>query len=172
MSAPASKSRKKIIIGILLLVVAVVLLIPPLFAEGLTVHVSTITFKTITGSLGYAAAMGIDTTMTAYQYYLTIWTGGILRTNQGNTSTSRGTMNMTMRLMLTNPSNQTIDLGSFHLAGGVGTRNHTVYLSFEQGLRAPGDYGLTVLLTADVAPIGGLLELGLSTSFSVHWSVS
>jgi hypothetical protein len=172
MSAAIPKHRRRIIIGILVLIVAVVLLIPPLVAGGFTVRVSTVAFKSITGSLGYSVPISSNSIMTAYQYYLTIRGGGVVRTDEGNTSTSRGTANVTMSLMLMNPSNQTFDLGSYHFSGGIGTRSHTVYLSFEQGLRSPGTYVLTVTLTADVAPAGGPLQLGLSTNFTLHWTVS
>ena len=161
-----------IYIGIVVAVVVLVLLIPPLLAGSFTVRVSTITFKTITGSLSYSVPVSSNGVITAYEYYLTFRSHGVVQTDESNTSTTRGTANVTMRLMLMNPSNQTFDLGSYHFTGGIGTRNHTVYLSFDQGLRAPGDYVLTMTLTGDVAPAGGVLQLGLTASFTLHWMVS
>lgn len=173
MAAAAKKSRKWFLVAIIVVVAAVVLLIPPLLAGGFTVKVSTVTFKTITGSLYYSVPPQVSTSvMTSYQYYLTVKTGGLVRTDEGNTSTTRGTANVTMKLSLMTPSNQTIDLGTFRFSGGMGTRNHTIYLSFENGLQAPGSYSLTMTLTGDVKPAGGLLQLGLSTYFTLGWQVS
>ena len=136
------------------------------------VRVSTVTFKTITGSLGYSAPFASNRVITAYEYYLTFRSKGVVSTDESNVSTSRGSANVTMKLVLMNPSNQTFDLGTLHFVGGIGTRNHTVYLSFDQGLRAPGVYVLTMTLTADVEPVGGLLQTGLSTYFTLGWTVS
>lgn len=172
MTAPAKKSRKWLYVGIIVVIAIVVLLIPPLLAGGFNVKVSTVTFKTVTGSLYFSGMQASTAVMTAYQYYLTVRTGGVVRTDEGNTSTTRGTANVTMHLSLMTPSNQTVDLGTFHFTGGIGTRTHTLYLSFEQSLSAPGEYTLSATMTGDVQPAGGLLQINLSASLGFDWIVS
>lgn len=95
-----------------------------------------------------------------------------MRTSDTDVATSRGTANITLSMMLTNPSNQTIDLGKTTITGGIGTRTHTVYLSVDQGVRAPGSYKLNVTVTADVKPVLLSLEVGLTTYVVSTWQVS
>ncbi|HZY94330.1 MAG TPA: hypothetical protein VFE98_05635 [Candidatus Bathyarchaeia archaeon] len=107
-----------------------------------------------------------------FEYYFSVRTGGMVRTSDTDVATSRGTANITLSMMLTNPSNQTIDLGKTTITGGIGTRTHTVYLSVDQGVRAPGSYKLNVTVTADVKPVLLSLEVGLTTYVVSTWQVS
>src|SRR5262249_51811073 len=99
-------------------------------------------------------------------------TSAMVKTQDSNVSSSRGTANITMSLKLTNPSGQTLDLGSVHISGGIGTRDHTIYLGASEGVRVPGSYKLVVTITANVV-VDGLLELGLTpANVSVTFTVS
>ena len=75
-------------------------------------------------------------------------------------------------MTLTNPSNQTIDLGQTSISGGIGGRTHTIYLSIDQGVRANGTYGLDVMFTANVVLFGGVVELPFSTTLHSDFVLS
>lgn len=75
-------------------------------------------------------------------------------------------------MTLTNPSNQTIDLGQTNISGGIGTRTHTIYLSIDQGVRANGSYRLDVTLTAHVTLFGGVVEGVFSTRLHSNFVLS
>ncbi len=167
-----SRSRRKLILGIVAIVIIVILVVPIVLGGGFTVPVAKMTFNETTGSISYANVQTSVQTITVFEYYFSVRTGGMVRTSDTDVVTSRGTANITLSMMLTNPSNQTIDLGKTTITGGIGTRTHTLYLSVDQGVRAPGIYKLNVILTADVKPVGGLLALGLTTSFVSTWQIS
>ncbi len=111
-------------------------------------------------------------TVTVYEYMFTVKTSGMVRTTDSNVSSSRGTANVTMTLKLTNPSGQTLDLGHVNISGAMGTRNHTIFLGADEGVRVPGSYHLDVVITASVAPIGGLLQLNLTMTVRVDFTIS
>lgn len=173
MSAPTPprKSKKLAITAIIVAVVLVTLLVPPLVYGGFMVPVAKITFNETTGSLTAGNAQASVQTMTAYEYMLTIRTGAMVRSSDTSVSSSNGVANITMRLELTNPSNQTVHLGNTRISGAMGTRGHTVYLSTDQGVRVPGTYKLDIIITADVSPVVGILQLNLTTSISVNFTV-
>ncbi len=77
-----------------------------------------------------------------------------------------------MSLKLTNPSGQSLDLDSVNMSGGLCARDRTVTLRAIEEVHAPGSYKLDVIITADVQPVGGLLELSLTTTVSVTFTVS
>jgi len=172
---PPQKSKKKL--GIALFLVAVsagVLLMPVLIYGGFTVPLRRITFGETTGSLTPTSATAQVTVemQTAYEYMFLTRTRGMVQTTDTDVSSSRGTANITVSLQLTNPSGQTVDLGNVNISGAMGTRNHTLYLGVDEGVRLPGAYHLDILITANVAPIGGLLQLNLTVTVTADFTVS
>ena len=174
-STPTSKpksSRKRLVAGVIIVIVLLVVLVPPVLAGGFTVPVSKITFNETTGSLGLTSANATVQVMTAYQWLFTVRTGGMIQTSNTDVSSSRGTANITVRLELTNPSNQKIDLGNTTINGAIGTRSHTVYLSVDQGVHVAGTYKLDIIVTADVNPLSGLLQLALKQTTTATFTIS
>ena len=170
--APA-RSRKKLFIALAVLaVVAVTLVVPAVVYGGFTVPVTAVKFRETTGSLFASSANATVTVVTVYEYMFSSRTSGMVRTENSNVSSSRGTANVTMSFKLTNPSGQSLDLGSVNISGGLGARDHTIYLGASEGVRLPGSYRLDVTITASVSPVGGLLEVNLTTAVSVTFSVS
>ncbi len=170
--APA-RSRKKLILAAGIgIVLAVALLMPVVVYGGFMVHVSRITFNETTGSLSATNAQASVETMTAYEYMFSVKTGGMIRTSDSNTSSSMGVANITMKLKLTNPSGQTLDVGHVNISGAMGTRSHTIYLGADEGVRLPGNYHLEIVITASVAPVGGLLQLNLTTTVTADFTIS
>src|SRR5437879_11782417 len=133
MSAPPTKkkSRKGLLVFLLIVGAAAVLVSPPALAGGLMVPVSKVVFGETTGSLSATQAAANVSLVTAYEYYFSIRTGGMLRTSDTSVSSSNGNTSITMDLKLTNPSGQTVDLGNTKLSGGLGTRTHSYYLTLE-----------------------------------------
>ena len=156
MSAPAAKkkSRKGLLALVVIVVAAIVLVIPPALAGALMVPVSKVVFNETTGSLSATQATANVSLITAYEYYFSIRTGGMVRTSNTSASSSNGNTSITMDLKLTNPSGQTVDLGNTTLTGGLGTRMHTIYLSIDQGVRVSGSYTLNIDLSARVTVLG------------------
>ena len=173
-ATPSSpKSRRKVILATIVVAIPlIVLLIPPLVYGGFTVPVSRITFGETTGSLTSTSAQATVEVQTVYEYMFSTRTGGKVRKADTDVSSSRGTANITIHLQLTNPANQTIDLGNVNISGFMGTRNHTIVLGVEEGVRLPGAYHLDMLITASVAPVGGLLQLNLTVTVRVDFIVS
>lgn len=173
--APSQKSKKKI--GVALFLVAVsagVLLMPVLVYGGFSVPVRRITFGETTGSLTPTSTTAQVTVemQTAYEYMFLTRTRGRVQTADTDVSSSRGTANITISLQLTNPSGQTVDLGNVNVSGAMGTRNHTLYLGVDEGVSLPGSYHLEILITASVAPIGGILQLNLTVTVTADFTVS
>jgi hypothetical protein len=175
MSAPQTpaRSRKKLyIVAGVLAVVAVGLAAPALVYGGFMVPVATVRFGETTGSLTATSANATVESMIVYEYMFSTRSGGMVRTSDSDVSSSRGAANITMSLKLTNPSGQTLDLGNVNISGGLGTRNHTIYLGASEGVRVSGSYTLDVVITASVAPVGGLLELNLTKTVTASFTVS
>jgi hypothetical protein len=157
-AAPKAKSKRKLILAIVAIAVIVVAVTPIAYARAFSVPVAVARFNETTGS---NSAGGLNITIqivTAWEYFFSIRTQGMVRTTSNNTSSSGGTTDITMSMMLTNPSNQTIDLGQTSISGGIGGRTHTIYLSVDQGVRVNGNYKLDVTFTANVVLLGGLTE--------------
>ena len=156
MSTPTlkKKSRKGLFALVVVAIAAIVLVIPPALAGGLMVPVSKVVFKETTGSLSATQATANVSLITAYEYYFSIRTGGMVRTVNTSASSSTGNTTIMMDLKLTNPSGQTVDLGNTTFTGGLGTRMHTIYLSIDQGVRVSGSYTLNIDLSAHVSVIG------------------
>jgi hypothetical protein len=174
MSAPQAptRSRKKLYLaaGIVVIVIAV-LVAPAIVYGGFTLPVATVRFGETTGSLSATSANATVQTMMVYEYMFSVRSAGMVRTSDSDVSSSRGTANITMSLKLTNPSGQTLDLGNVSIRGGLGTRNHILYLGASEGVRVPGSYRLDIIITANVAPVSGLLELDLTTTVTVSFTV-
>ena len=118
------------------------------------VPVSKVVFGETTGSLSTTQATANVSLITAYEYYFSVRTGGMVRTSDTSVSSSNGNTSVTMDLKLTNPSGKTVDLGNTTLTGGLGTRTHTIYLSIDQGVRVSGSYMLNVDISARVSILG------------------
>lgn len=164
MTSPAPrKSRKKALIVLAVIVVAAAILgIPPVLAGGFTVPVSTVNFGERTGSLSATGSANASVTfVTAYEYYFLIRSRGMVQTTDSNVSSSSGTVVVTMDMKLTNPASVTTDLGNTTISGGIGARNHSVYLSIDQGVRASGTYTLNIYISARVT-VAGILELNVN----------
>ena len=170
--APSRSSRKLVLGAVLVAIPLLVVLIPFAVYGGFTVHVSRITFGETTGSLTTTSAQVTVESKTVYEYMFSVKTGGMVRTSETDVSASRGTANVTMRLELTNPSGQTVNLGNVNISGAMGSRNHTIYLGVDEGVRVPGSYKLDIIITASVAPIGGIIQLNLTTTVPVNFTIS
>ena len=134
------------------------------------VPLSKVVFNETTGSLSATQATANVSLVTAYEYYFSIRSGGMLRTSDTNVN-SNGNTTIKIDLKLTNPSGQTTDLGNTNINGGLGTRTHTIYLSVDQGVRVSGSYTLNVDITASVT-VGGLLQANLTTTVTTTFTVS
>jgi hypothetical protein len=173
MSAPPAKkkSRKGLVALVVIAIAAIVLVIPPALAGGLMVPLSKVVFNETTGSLSATQATANVSLITAYEYYLSVRSGGMFRTSDTSVSNSNGNTTITIDLKLTNPSGQTTDLGNTNINGGIGTRTHTIYLSVDQGVRVSGSYTLNIVITASVT-VGGILHANLSTAVSTSFTIS
>src|SRR2546422_1729302 len=169
-SASKSNSKKILPVAIIAVIIIAILLLPVALAGGFTVPVSKVTFDERAGSLVYSNVQLTTSVVTVYEYYLTIRSRGTVQTTDTNVSSSHGTGNITISLVLTSPSNQTIDLGHTNINGGIGTRSHTVYLSIDQGVKAPGTYKLDITMTANVTVLG--ISASLSTIIHSNWTIS
>jgi hypothetical protein len=170
--APAAKpkSKKVLPLAIIAVIIVAILLVPVALAGGFTVPVSKVTFNETTGSFTYTNAQVNVSTVSVYEYYLSIRSRGTVQTTDTDVSSSRGTGNITISLMLTNPSNQTIDLGHTNISGGLGTRSHTIYLSIDQGVRASGTYKLDITVTVNLSVLGVLASF--SATIPSSWTIS
>src|SRR5690242_4326757 len=174
MTAPAakSKSKKKLVLGIIAIAVIVIAVTPIALAGSFNVPVAIARFNETTGSTGTGSLNVTIQIVTAWEYFFSIRTQGMVRTSSSNASSNGGTTNITISMKLTNPSNQTIDLGQTNISGGIGGRSHTIYLSVDQGVRVNGNYRLDVTFTANVVLLGGLVEAPFSTTLHSNFVIS
>jgi hypothetical protein len=175
-ASPAkAKSKKKLLLGIIAIAVIVIAVTPIAFAGSFNVPVAVARFNETTG---LSSAGGLNVTIqivTAWEYFFSIRTQGMVRTTDSSpssTSSSGGTTNITLSVKLTNPSNQTIDLGQTSISGGIGGRSHTIYLSVDQGVRVNGNYRLDITFTANVVLLGGLVEAPFSTTIQSSFVIT
>jgi hypothetical protein len=171
-STPKPKSKKILPVAIIAVIVIAVLLVPVALAGGFTVPLSKVTFNEKTGSWSYSQAQVNVSTVTVYEYYLSIRSRGTVQTTDTDVSSSGGSTNLTISLRLTNPSNQTIDLGHTNINGGLGTRSHTIYLSIDQGVRAPGAYRLDIMITGNLSVLGAATVSLSATLITATWTIS
>src|SRR5438093_10658766 len=164
------KSKKILPLAIISVIIIAILLVPVALAGGFTVPVSKLTFNETTGSLVYSNVQVSVSTVTVYEYYLSIRSRGTVQTTDTDVSSSGGSSNITISLRLTNPSNQTIDLGHTNINGGLGTRSHTLYLSIDQGVKAPGTYKLDIVITVNLSILG--IPASASATITSSWTVS
>jgi hypothetical protein len=174
MTAPAAKakSKKKLILGIIAIAVIVIAVTPIALAGSFNVPVAIARFDETTGSTTTGNLNVTIQIVTAWEYFFSIRTQGMVRTSSSNASSNGGTTNITISMKLTNPSNQTIDLGQTNISGGIGGRSHTIYLSVDQGVRVNGNYRLDVTFTANVVLLGGLVEAPFSTTLHSNFVIS
>src|SRR2546428_3631635 len=154
---PNLKSKKKPILAIVAIAIMVIAATPIALARAFNVPVALARFNETTG-INVAGSLNVTIQIvTAWEYFFSIRTQGMVRTSDSNpssTSSNGGTTNITISMKLTNPSNQTIDLGQTNISGGIGGRTHTIYLSVDQGVRVNGNYRLDGTFTANVGLLG------------------
>jgi len=171
-AAPKARSRKKLILAIIAIAVIAVVVTPIALAESYRVPLEIMSFDDTTGSTSTSSLRLTSQVVTAWEYYFSIRTQGMVRTSDSSVSSNGGTTNITLTMTLTNPSNQTIDLGRTDISGGIGRRTHTIYLSVDQGVRANGSYRLDVIFTANVVLFGGVVEVPFSTTLHSNFVLS
>ncbi len=147
-------------------------MMPLLIYGGFTVQVRRITFGETTGSLNPTSAQVTVETQTAYEYMFVTRTSARVRTSETSMQPAQGTATITIRLQLTTPSSQTIDLGNVNISGSIGTRDHTIYLGVDEGVRVPGSYSLDIIITAIVTPVGGIQLSPLTVTVTATFTVS
>jgi len=172
MAAPKAKSRRKLILGIIAIAIIVIAVTPIALAQALNVPLAVARFNETTGTNNAGSLNVTIQIVTAWEYFFSIRTQGTVRTTDSSTSSNGGTTNITLSMMLTNPSNQTIDLGKTNISGGIGGRTHTIYLSVDQGVRVNGNYKLDITFTANVVLLGGLVEAPFSTTLHSNFVIS
>jgi hypothetical protein len=176
MAAPAkAKSKRKLILGIVAVAIIVVAVTPIAYARSFNVPVAVARFNETTGTSSAGSLNVTIQIVTAWEYFFSIRTQGMVRTSDSSpssTSSNGGTTNITISMKLTNPSNGTIDLGQTNISGGIGGRTHTIYLSVDQGVRVNGNYRLDVTFTAHVVLIGGVVESAFSQTISSNFVIS
>ena len=175
MTAPGAKAKsnkKKLILGMVAIAVIVIAVTPIALAGSFNVPIAVARFNETTGTTGTSSLNVTIQIVTAWEYFFSIRTQGMVRTSSNNTSSNGGTTNITISMKLTNPSNQTIDLGKTSISGGIGGRTHTIYLSVDQGVRVNGNYELDVTFTANVVLLGGLVEAPFSTTLHSSFVIS
>ena len=174
LAAPASraKSRKKRVLAIVAIAIVAVASTPIALAGAFNVPLAITTFDERTGSSGTGALITTFRIITAWEYYFSIRTQGMVRTSSSNVSSSGGTTNITITVKLNNPLNQTIDLGTTSISGGIGGRTHTIYMSIDQGVRVNGNYRLDLTFTANVVLFGGVVETQFSKTLQSNFAIS
>ena len=170
--APRAKSRKKLILAIIAIAVIAIVATPVALAGSYRVPLEIMSFNDTTGTTTTSNITLTSQVVTAWEYYFSIRTQGMVRTSDSSVSSNGGTTNITLTMTLTNPSNQTIDLGHTNISGGIGSRTHTIYLSVDQGVRANGSYRLDLVFTANVVLLGGVVETTFSTTLHSNFTLS
>ena len=176
MAAPSkAKSRRNLILGIVAAAVIVLAVTPIAFARAFNVPVAVARFNETTGTSSAGSLSVTIQIVTAWEYFFSIRSQGMVRTSDSatsSTSSNGGTTNITISMRLINPSNQTIDLGQTNISGGIGGRTHTIYLSVDQGVRINGNYRFDVTFTTNVVLLGGLVEAPFSTTLHSNFVIS
>jgi len=176
LATPAkSKSKRRLILGIVTIAIIVIAATPIALARAFNVPVAVARFNETTGTSGAGSLNVTIQIITAWEYFFSIRTQGMVRTTDSSpstTSSNGGTTNITISMKLTNPSNQTIDLGQTNISGGIGGRTHTIYLSVDQGVRVNGNYRLDVTFTANVVLLGGVVEAQFLKTLQSNFVIS
>jgi hypothetical protein len=175
------------VIVIVIIVAATILLTPIALAGAVTVPQAQITFTEDTSGgpkpdLGGCVTYIHNSTytsppcttassVTVYEYYFLTRPGGMLRTSDTSLNNTGGSANITISMVLSPPTGQSVNLGNMTISGAVGTRTHTLYLSIDQGVRASGIYTLTVSIDSSVKLAGASSAskgaVGFETTFKV-----
>jgi len=169
---PKTKSRKKIILAIIAIAVIAVVATPVALAGSYRVPLEVMSFNETSGTSSATNLTLTSQVITAWEYYFSVREQGMVRTSDSSVSSNGGTTNVTLTMTLTNPSNQTIDLGQTNISGGIGSRTHTIYLSVDQGVRANGSYRLDVTVTIHVTLFGGVVEGVFLTRLHSNFTLS
>src|SRR5256712_13098973 len=156
--APKAKSKRKLILAIIAIAVIAVVVTPIALAGSYRVPLEIMSFNDTTGTTTTSNITLTSQVVTAWEYYFSIRTQGMVRTSDSSVSSNGGTTNITLTMTLTNPSNQTIDLGHTNISGGIGSRTHTIYLSVDQGVRANGSYQPRPAFFTHDGLLGGAVE--------------
>jgi hypothetical protein len=176
LATPAkSKSKRRLILGIVAIAIIVIAATPIALARAFNVPVAIARFNETTGTSSAGSLNVTIQIVTAWEYFFSIRTQGMVRTTDSSpssTSSNGGTTNITISMKLTNPSNQTIDLGQTNISGGIGGRTHTIYLSVDQGVRVNGNYRLDVTFTANVVLLGGVVEAQFLKTLQSNFVIS
>jgi hypothetical protein len=176
LATPAkSKSKRRLILGIVAIAIIVIAATPIALARAFNVPVAIARFSETTGTSSAGSLNVTIQIVTAWEYFFSIRTQGMVRTTDSSpssTSSNGGTTNITISMKLTNPSNQTIDLGQTNISGGIGGRTHTIYLSVDQGVRVNGNYRLDVTFTANVVLLGGVVEAQFLKTLQSNFVIS
>jgi hypothetical protein len=176
LATPAkSKSKRRLILGIVTIAIIVIAATPIALARAFNVPVAVARFNETTGTSGAGSLNVTIQIITAWEYFFSIRTQGMVRTTDSSpssTSSNGGTTNITISMKLTNTSNQTIDLGQTNISGGIGGRTHTIYLSVDQGVRVNGNYRLDVTFTANVVLLGGVVEAQFLKTLQSNFVIS
>src|SRR3989442_3343272 len=156
--APKTKSKRKLILAIIAIAIIAVVITPIALAGSYRVPLEIMSFDDTTGTTTTSPSLRLTSqVVTAWEYYFSIRTQGMVRTSDSSVSSNGGTTNITLTITLTNPSNQTIDLGQTNISGGIGTRTHSIYLSIDQGVRANGSNRLGLFFKPNCFLLGGLV---------------
>src|SRR3989442_4524082 len=171
--APKAKSKRKLILAIIAIATIAVVMTPIALAGSYRVPLEIMSFDDTTGTTTTSPSLRLTSqVVTAWEYYFSIRTQGMVRTSDSGVSSNGGTTNITLTMTLTNPSNQTIDLGRTDISGGIGGRTHTIYLSIDQGVRANGSYRLDLVLTTYVSFLGRLVDAAFSSTLHSNFVLS
>src|SRR5437899_6728836 len=134
--APKAKSRKKIILAIIAVAIIAVVITPIALAGSYRVPIEIMSFEDTTGTTTTSPSLRLTSqVVTAWEYYFSIRTQGMVRTSDSTVSSSGGTTNITLTMTVTNPSNQTIILGLTNISGGIGVQTLTIHRFIKQGIR-------------------------------------
>src|SRR3989442_4276092 len=163
-AAPKAKSRKKLILAVIAIAIIAVVVTPIALAGRYNVPLEIMSFDDTTGTPSTSSLRLTSQVVTAWEYYFSIRTQGVVRTSDSSVSSNGGTTNITLTMTLTNPSNQTIDLGRTNISGGIGARTHTIYLSIDQGVRANGSYIIDVAFSSNACLLGRAGQAPFSTT--------
>jgi len=176
------KRNMMAIIVIVVIVAATILLTPIALAGAVTVPVSQIAFsENTTGSVSLGGGCynpdmvvlcnSTTSSMTVYQYYFLTRPGGVVRNTDTNVNSTAGSANITITMFVSTPAGQQVKLGNTTISGGVGNRTEMVYLSVDQGVRASGQYTLTVSIDASIKLAGSTKSSTVAAGFETTFKV-
>ncbi len=170
---------------IVVVVAAAILLTPVALGSAVTVPLAKIPFSvdTSSGSVtlggpcynstegGSVLSCGSASSITVYEYYFLTRPGGVVRNTDTNVNSTAGSANITITMFVSTPAGQQVKLGNTTISGGVGNRTEMVYLSVDQGVRASGQYTLTVSIDASIKLAGSTKSSTVAAGFETTFKV-